>query len=73
MKYYESIKKQLLADPKYREKFVAIKDESIIGVGEDELGLVEQMQLVNPGQVILVKMVTEHAPAVELPSIEVIE
>ncbi len=73
LKYYESIKKQLLVDPKYREKFVAIKDESIIGAGEDELGLVEQMQLANPGQVILVKMVTERASAVELPSIEVIE
>jgi hypothetical protein len=73
MKYFESIKKQLLADPKYREKFIAIKDKSVIGMGEDELELVEQVQLANPGQVILVKRVTEEGNAVELPSVEVIE
>ncbi len=72
LKFFESIKEQLLADPKYQEKFVAIKDESIIGVGDDELDLVEQMQLANPGHVILVKKVTKQSTAVDLPSIEVI-
>jgi hypothetical protein len=71
-KYFESIKEQLLADPKYLEKFVAIKDESIIGVGNDELDLVEQMQSANPGQVILVKHVTHESTAVDLPTVEVI-
>ena len=72
MKFFESIKDKLLADPKYREKFVAIKDESIIGVGDEELDLVEQMQVANPGHVILVKQVTEQSTFVDLPSIEVI-
>ena len=64
MKFFESIKDKLLADPKYREKFVAIKDESIIGVGDEELDLVEQMQVANPGHVILVKQVTEQSTTV---------
>ncbi|MEX2716696.1 MAG: DUF5678 domain-containing protein [Candidatus Sigynarchaeum springense] len=72
LKFFESIKVQLLADPKYRDKFVAIKDEAIIGVGDDELDLVEQMQSANPGVVILVKHVTEQPTAVVLPSVEVL-
>ncbi|NMC07516.1 MAG: hypothetical protein GYA24_20045 [Candidatus Lokiarchaeota archaeon] len=72
LKFFKSIKAQLLADSKYHEKFVAIKDEAIIGVGDDELDLVEQMQSAHPGQVILVKHVTEQPPTVELPSVEVI-
>ncbi|HME54004.1 MAG TPA: DUF5678 domain-containing protein [Candidatus Lokiarchaeia archaeon] len=49
LKYYKSIINKLLENPDYKGKFVAIMNEEIIGVGDDELELVEQSQLANPG------------------------
>jgi hypothetical protein len=72
LQFFESIKAQLLATPKYRDRFVAIKDDAIISEGDDELNLVEQVQSANHGQVILVKHVTEKTTTVDLPSVEVI-
>ena len=73
LKYYRSIIKNLLENTNYNGKFVAIMNEEIIGVGDDELELVEKVQLANPGQVILVKGVFEQGNHVEFPSVEVIE
>jgi uncharacterized protein (DUF433 family) len=64
--YFASIRAQLLEDPKYCGRFVAIKDGAIIGVGDDEFDLVEKMQRENPGQVILVKKVVPEDPVYDL-------
>lgn len=73
LNHFESIAKDLLQDPKYREKFIAIKNQEIIGLGDDELDLVEQVQLKFPDQVILVTKVGEVGNPVDIPSVEVIE
>nr|MDO8110775.1 hypothetical protein [Candidatus Sigynarchaeota archaeon] len=72
LKRFAKMKQELLQDPRYREKFIAMKNGVILETGDDELDLAEKVQSQFPDQVILVKKVTVEEDRVDLPSFEVV-
>ena len=46
----------------YRDQYVAILNGRVIGVDNDELSLVEQMQRKHPSEFVLVRKVTSNPP-----------
>jgi hypothetical protein len=71
-KHFMKIKQKLLADERYRGRFVAMKDKTVIDVGDDEYELVVKMSERYPDDVVLVKKVVPATPVYDLSSSEVI-
>jgi hypothetical protein len=72
LKHFMKIKPELLADERYRGRFVAIKDKQIIDVGDDEFDLAIKLGKTHPGAVILIKRVASETVVHDLPSPEVV-
>jgi hypothetical protein len=67
--WFESVRENLLKDEKYRGKFVAIKDEEIIDVGDDRLEMVLKMRDKFPSEVVLVTRVESEMRKGFVPSL----
>lgn len=72
LKHFMRIKAELLADERYRGRFVAMKDKQIIDVGDDEFDLAIKLGKTHPGAVILIRRVTSENVVYDLPSPEVV-
>lgn len=71
VRYFESIRKELLKEKEYRNKFVAIKDKEIIGVDTEKIKLAKRVKRQYPHEVILITRVQRGMRVVELPSPEI--
>ncbi|MEX2682105.1 MAG: hypothetical protein Q6373_010925 [Candidatus Sigynarchaeota archaeon] len=71
-KHFMKIKAELLADERYRGRFVPMKDKQIIDVGGDEFDLAIKLEKTYPGAVILIRRVASEDVVHDLPSPEVV-
>lgn len=66
--YFENSKEQLWQNCQYRDKYVAIRRQTVVGVDEDKFQLAKRMAEQFPDDVVFVAKVAEDAPPVRLPS-----
>jgi hypothetical protein len=71
-KHFMRIKDDLLADERYRGRFVAIKNKEIIDVGDDAFDLAIKLGKTYPDAVILIRKVVPETVVYDLPSPEVV-
>lgn len=71
LEFFNSIKRELLEDKTYRNKFVAIKDKKLIDSDIDNLRLVKRVNEKYRNEVVLIVKVEIGSPVAEIPSPEV--
>ncbi len=69
--FFNSVRKELLNDKTYKNKFVAIKNSKIIDSDLDSFGLVKRIKKKYPNEVVLVVKVKVGSPVAEIPSPQV--
>ena len=65
---YGEFKKTLVDDPKYKDKYVAIKDMKVIDLDDDEFALAKRINRKYPKDVVLIGKVGDEEPEVYLRS-----
>ena len=65
---YSEFKQTLVNDPKYKGKYVAIKDMKVIDFDDDEFALAGRINKKYPRDIILIEKVGEEKPVVHLRS-----
>ena len=71
-RHFLKIKDALLADERYRGRFVAIRKKEIIDVGDDAFDLAITLGKTYPDEVILIRKVVLETVVYDLPSPEVV-
>jgi hypothetical protein len=66
--YFENNKNELLQ--KYKNKFVAIKDENVVGAADDKFLLAERISKKYPDDIVLIIEVKDEIPFVEISTPE---
>lgn len=69
--FFNSIKKELLTNKAYRNKFVAIKDKKVIDYDIDKFRLIKRVNKKYRNEVVLIVKVERGVPVAEIPSPEV--
>jgi hypothetical protein len=72
MAFYQRNKPRLLKDDRYAGKFIAVREQRIVDVDEDQSVLTSRLEKRFPDQVYFVTRVQAHEPVYEVPSFTVI-
>lgn len=71
--HFESIKKSLIVDPAYKDRYVAILNKQVVDADSNEMDLVERISSQIPNEIVFIGLVSNEDPHVDLPSPEVVE